>query len=48
LLSHFGETLRAGQIITAGSIKPPIWVAPGKTMGFHLQLLEPIFRDFLP
>jgi len=42
LLSHFGETLHAGQIIIAGSITPPIWVAPGETMAFHLQPLEPI------
>jgi 2-keto-4-pentenoate hydratase len=46
LLSHFGETLRAGQLIIAGSITPPIWVAPGETIGFHLQPLEPIFLSF--
>lgn len=42
LLSFFGETLRAGEIIIAGSITPPIWVAPGDTIGFHLQPFEPI------
>ena len=46
LLCHFGETLRAGQIIIAGSITPPIWVAPGETLGFHLQPLEPISLSF--
>jgi 2-keto-4-pentenoate hydratase len=46
LLSHFGETLRAGQIIIAGSITPPIWVTPGETMGFDLQPLEPISLIF--
>ena len=46
LLSHFGETLCAGQIIIAGSITPPIWVAPGETIGFHLQPLEPISLSF--
>jgi 2-keto-4-pentenoate hydratase len=46
LLSHFGETLRAGQIIIAGSITPPIWVQPGETIGFHLQPLEPISVSF--
>jgi 2-keto-4-pentenoate hydratase len=46
LLSHFGETLRAGQLIIAGSITPPIWVAPGETIAFHLQPLEPISLSF--
>ena len=46
LLSHFGETLRAGQIIIAGSITPPIWVQPGETIGFHLQPLELISLSF--
>jgi len=46
LLAQFGETLRAGQTIIAGSITPPIWVAPGATMGFHLQPLEPISLIF--
>jgi len=46
LLSFFGETLRAGQIIIAGSITPPIWVQPGETIGFHLQPLQPISACF--
>lgn len=46
LLAHFGETLRAGQIIIAGSIIPPIWVQPGETIGFHLEPLQPIFINF--
>jgi 2-keto-4-pentenoate hydratase len=46
LLAHFGETLRAGEIIIAGSITPPIWVAPGETIGFHLEPLQPIFINF--
>jgi 2-keto-4-pentenoate hydratase len=46
LVSHFDETLRAGQIIIAGSITPPIWVAPGETIGFHLQPLEAISLSF--
>jgi 2-keto-4-pentenoate hydratase len=48
LLAHFGETLRAGEIIIAGSITPPIWVDPGETIGFHLEPLEPIFIKFGP
>src|SRR5882757_8964284 len=43
LLAHFGETLRAGQIIIAGSITPPIWVEAGGTIGFHLEPQQPIF-----
>ena len=46
LLAHFGETLRAGQIIIAGSITPPIWVEPGETIGFRLEPLQPIFINF--
>ena len=46
LLAHFGETLRVGQIIIAGSITPPIWVESGETIGFHLEPLQPIFINF--
>ena len=42
LLAHCGEILRAGQIIIAGSITPPIWVGVGETIGFHLEPLQPI------
>ena len=48
LLSHFGETLRAGQLIIAGSITPPIWVQPGETIAFHLEPLQPISINFAP
>jgi 2-keto-4-pentenoate hydratase len=46
LLAHFGETLRAGQIIIAGSITPPIWVGPGESIGFHLEPHQPISINF--
>jgi len=46
LLAHFGETLRAGEIIIAGSITPPIWVQPGETLSFHLEPLNPISVNF--
>ena len=46
LLAHFGETIRAGQIIIAGSITPPIWVEAGGTIGFHLEPQQPIFINF--
>ena len=46
LLAHFGETLRAGEIIIAGSITPPIWVQPGETLSFHLERLNSISVNF--
>jgi 2-keto-4-pentenoate hydratase len=46
LLAQFGETLRAGEIIIAGSITPPIWVEAGETIGFHLEPLQRIFIKF--
>ena len=46
LLAQFGETLRAGQIIIAGSITPPIWVGPGDSIGFHLEPLQRISINF--
>lgn len=46
LLAHFGEMLRAGQIIIAGSITPPIWVQAGETIGFHLEPMQPISINF--
>jgi 2-keto-4-pentenoate hydratase len=46
LLAHFGETLRAGQIIIAGSITPPVWVQPGETLSFHLEPLDQISVNF--
>ena len=46
LLSHFGETLQAGQIIIAGSITPPILVQPGESLCFHLEPLDPISINF--
>ena len=46
LLAHFGEILRAGEIIIAGSITPPLWVQPGETLGFHLEPLNAISVNF--
>jgi 2-keto-4-pentenoate hydratase len=46
LLAHFGETLRANEIIIAGSITPPIWVQPGESIGFHLEPLNSISVNF--
>jgi 2-keto-4-pentenoate hydratase len=46
LLAHFGEKLRAGQIIIAGSVTPPICVGAGESIGFHLEPQQPIFINF--
>jgi 2-keto-4-pentenoate hydratase len=46
LLAQFGETLRAGQIIIAGSITPPIWVQPSESIGFQLEPMQPISINF--
>jgi 2-keto-4-pentenoate hydratase len=46
LLSYFGETLRAGELLIAGSITPPIWVQPGDSIGFQLEPLEAISVHF--
>jgi 2-keto-4-pentenoate hydratase len=46
LLSFFGETLCAGQIIIAGSITPPIWVQAGESLVFHLEPQPPISVTF--
>jgi 2-keto-4-pentenoate hydratase len=37
LLSAFGESLAAGQVIIAGSITPPLWIAPAEEIAFHLD-----------
>ena len=46
LLSFFGETLCAGQIIITGSITPPIWVQGGDSLVFHLEPQAPISAGF--
>jgi len=46
LLAQFGETLRGGQIIIAGSITPPIWVKSGECISFHLEPLQAISVNF--
>lgn len=48
LLAHFGETLRAGDIIITGSITPPIWVQTGDQVTFQLEPLERISLSFAP
>lgn len=46
LLDAFGETLQAGQIIIAGSITPPLWVAPGEEICFQLAPIDTISIRF--
>jgi 2-keto-4-pentenoate hydratase len=46
LLAAFGESLQAGQIIIAGSIIPPLWVAPGEEIIFHLAPVDTISIRF--
>jgi 2-keto-4-pentenoate hydratase len=48
LLAAFGESLRSGQIVIAGSITPPLWVAPGEEIAFQLAPLDPISIRFAP
>ncbi len=46
VLSFFGESLRAGEIIIAGSITLPILVEAGESIAFQLQPREPISVNF--
>jgi len=48
LLAAFDETLRAGQIIIAGSIIPPIWIDSAEEIVFHLAPVETISIRFAP
>jgi 2-keto-4-pentenoate hydratase len=48
LVAVFGESLRAGQIIIAGSLVPPLWVAPGEDILFHLAPFDAISIRFAP
>jgi 2-keto-4-pentenoate hydratase len=48
VLAVFGETPRAGQIIIAGSIIPPLWVAPGEEIVFNLAPVDTVSIRFAP
>ncbi|HKV60547.1 MAG TPA: hypothetical protein VJO16_01425 [Candidatus Acidoferrum sp.] len=48
LLAIFGESLRAGEIIIAGSTIPPIWIAAGEEIVFHLAPVDTISVRFAP
>jgi len=42
LLSMLGETLRAGGVIIAGSIVPPLWVESGDEIRYNLDPIDTI------
>jgi 2-keto-4-pentenoate hydratase len=48
LVAAFGETLRAGQIIIAGSIIPPLWAAAGEEIVYQLAPVDTITIRFAP
>ena len=48
LLSVFGESLQAGQLIITGSITPPIWAEPGDEIRFQLDPVDAISVRFAP
>jgi 2-keto-4-pentenoate hydratase len=48
VLGAFGESLQAGQIIIAGSITPPLWVAAGEEIAFQFTPLDTISIRFAP
>ena len=48
LLAAFGESLQAGQLIIAGSITPPLWVAPGEEVLFQLAPIDSISIRLAP
>jgi 2-keto-4-pentenoate hydratase len=45
-LAAFGETLRAGDVIIAGSIVPAVAVAPGDRLRYRLEPVGEIALDF--
>jgi 2-keto-4-pentenoate hydratase len=48
LLAVLNETLQAGQIMIAGSIIPPLWVAPGEEIVFNLAPVDTVSIRFAP
>jgi 2-keto-4-pentenoate hydratase len=48
LLAAFGETLRADEIVIAGSLISPIWIAPGEEIVFNLAPVDTISIRFAP
>lgn len=48
MLAAFGERLRAGQVIIAGSVVPPLWVEPGEEITFKLDPVGSVSIRFAP
>ena len=46
MLALYGETLRAGEIIIAGSVVPPIWVEDSGRIEFALKPMAPLTIEF--
>jgi 2-keto-4-pentenoate hydratase len=42
LLDTFGEKLRAGEVVIAGSVVPPLPVSPGERIDYRLEPLGEI------
>lgn len=42
LLASAGERLRAGEVVIAGSVVPPIEISPGSEVTYELSPLEPV------
>jgi 2-keto-4-pentenoate hydratase len=43
LLSVFGETLHAGEVIITGSILPPLWIESSEEIHYNLDPIDTIF-----
>lgn len=42
LLASAGERLRAGEVVIAGSVVPPIEISPGSEVSYELSPLDPV------
>jgi 2-keto-4-pentenoate hydratase len=45
---HCGESLKAGHVIIAGSVVPPLFVAPDETVTFELNPIGTVSAAFAP
>jgi 2-keto-4-pentenoate hydratase len=42
LLASAGERLRAGEVVIAGSVVPPVEISPGSEVSYELSPLDPV------
>jgi len=47
LLSVFGETLHAGEVIITGSILPPLWIESSEEIHYNLDPIDTISLNFV-